>query len=90
MKNTIGSNVETMYSVIKDKVEASEFILKENSPILGTPLSQLKFKDNVLVAAILRDRKVIIPRGHDVIKPGDAVIVVSELMPLHDISDILK
>jgi len=90
MKNTIGSNVETMYSVIKDKVEASEFILKENSPILGTPLSQLKFKDNVLVAAILRDRKVIIPRGHDEFMAGDAVVIVSEIMALSDITDVLK
>ena len=90
MKNTIGSNVETLYSVIKDKVEAAEFIVKEKSPIVGIPLSELKFKDNVLVAAILRDRKVIIPRGHDVFMPGDAVVIVSEIMALHDITDVLK
>lgn len=90
MKNTIGSNVETLYSVIKDKVEAAEFIVKEKSPIVGIPLSELKFKKNVLVAAILRDRKVIIPRGHDVFMPGDAVVIVSEIMALHDITDVLK
>lgn len=90
MKNTIGSNVETLYSVIKDKVEAAEFIVKEKSPIVGIPLCELKFKNNVLVAAILRDRKVIIPRGHDVFMPGDAVVIVSEIMALHDITDVLK
>lgn len=90
MKNTIGSNVETLYIVIKDKVEASEFIVRENSPITGIPLEQLKFKDNVLVAAILRDRKVIIPHGGDVINPGDAVVIVSEIMALHDITDVLR
>ncbi|WP_432649411.1 Trk system potassium transporter TrkA [Huintestinicola sp.] len=90
MKNTIGSNVETLYSVIKDKVEAAEFIVRERSPIVGIPLSELKFKKNVLVAAILRDRKVIIPRGHDVFMPGDAVVIVSEIMALHDITDVLK
>lgn len=90
MKNTIGSNVETLYSVIKDKVEAAEFIVREQSPIVGIPLSELKFKDNVLVAAILRDRKVIIPRGHDVFMPGDAVVIVSQIMALHDITDMLK
>lgn len=90
MKNTIGSNVETLYSVIKDKVEAAEFIIKEQSPIVGIPLSELSFKKNVLVAAILRDRKVIIPRGHDEFMPGDAVVIVSEIMALHDITDVLK
>ena len=90
MKNTMGSNVETMYNVIKGKVEASEFIVKENSPITGVPLSQLKFKENVLVAAILRGKKVIIPRGYDVIMPGDAVVIVSGIMALNDICDVLR
>ncbi|MCM1579685.1 MAG: Trk system potassium transporter TrkA [Ruminococcus sp.] len=90
MKNTIGSNVETLYIVIKDKVEASEFIVRENCAVTGVPLGQLKFKKNVLVAAILRDKKVIIPHGGDVIQPGDAVVIVSEIMALHDITDVLR
>jgi trk system potassium uptake protein TrkA len=90
MKNTIGSNVETLYNVIPGKVEASEFIVKEGSPIVGKPLSQLEFKKNVLIAAILRDKRVIIPRGNDTIEPQDRVVIVSELMALHDISDVLK
>ncbi|MCM1524867.1 MAG: Trk system potassium transporter TrkA [Ruminococcus sp.] len=90
MKNTIGSNVETLYNIIKGKVEAAEFIVKENSPIAGVPLMELKFKKNVLIAAVLRERRVIIPRGNDIIQPGDAVVVVSDLMQLHDITDILK
>ena len=82
--------METLYNVIKGKVEASEFIVKENSPITDTPLCELKFKDNVLIAAILRGRTVIIPRGHDVIKTGDAVVIVSGVMALHDICDVLR
>lgn len=90
MKNTIGSNVETLYNIIKGKIEASEFIVKEQSPITGKPLSELAFKPNVLIASILRGKKVIIPRGSDQILPGDRVVIVSELMPLHDITDVLK
>lgn len=89
MKNSIGSNVETLYSIIKNKVEAAEFTVKENSPILGTPLMSLKFKSNVLVAAIIRDKNVIIPRGQDTIMPNDSVVIVSKTLGLHDISDIL-
>ena len=90
MKNTIGSNVETLYNVIKGKVEASEFIVKDGSPITEAPLCELKFKEHVLVAAILRKKKVIIPRGNDRIAVGDRVVIVSEAMALHDISDILR
>ncbi len=88
MKNTLGSNVETMYSVIKDKVEASEFIVGE-SAIVGVPLSNLKLKKEVLMAAILRGSEVILPRGQDTIEKGDAVIVVSKILGLHDISEVL-
>ena len=90
MKNTIGSNIETLYNVIKGKVEASEFIVRENSPVTAGPLMTLKFKENVLVAAILRGGKVIIPRGSDVISAGDRVVIVSGVMDLHDISDVLR
>lgn len=89
-QNTIGSNVETLYNIIRDEVEAAEFIIKAGSPIIGIPLSQLKFKPNVLIAAILRDNQVIIPRGYDVIQAGDAVVTVSKLLALHDITDVLK
>lgn len=90
MKNSVGSNVETLYNIIKGKVEASEFIVRENSRITSTPLCELKFKENVLIAAILRGKKVMIPRGHDVILPGDAVVIVSSEMALHDICDVLR
>ena len=82
--------METLYNIIKGKVEASEFVIKENSPISGIPLSELKFKDNILIAAILRERKVIIPRGHDVMQTGDSVVIISKHMALNDITDVLK
>ena len=88
--NALGSNVETLYSVIKGKVEAAEFIVKEDSPVTCKPLSELPIKKGVLVAAILREGKVIIPRGYDTIEAGDAVVIVSNIRALHDISDILK
>ena len=90
MQNSMGSNVETMYNIIQDKVEASEFIVKENSPVIGVPLSKLKFKPDVLVASITRDKQVIIPRGQDSIQTGDAVVIVSKHLGLHDISEVLR
>lgn len=88
--NTQGSNVETMYNIIQDEVEASEFIVKENSPIAGVPLKDLKFKENVLVASIFRDGAVMIPHGGDVIQAGDAVVIVAKQLGLQDVTDVLK
>lgn len=88
--NTRGSNMETLYNIIKGKVEAAEFRVGEGSPITGTPLAELKFKEGVLVAAILRGKEMIIPRGNVIIEPGDSVVVVSSQLGIVDISDVLK
>ncbi|MBQ8295916.1 MAG: Trk system potassium transporter TrkA [Clostridia bacterium] len=89
-RSSSGSNIETLYNIIPGKVEATEFIIKDNSPILNKPLSQLKFKENMLVASIYRDKKVIVPRGNDVIQTGDAVIIVSKKLGLRDVAEVLR
>ena len=89
-KHTNGNDIEAMYSLIEDKVEALEFIIKEKSEIVGTPISQLRFKPDVLVACITRGDKVIIPRGGDTIEAGDAVVIVTKMLGLHDIVDVLR
>ena len=89
MSNTIGSNVETLYSIIQNKVEAAEFIVREPSRLLNTPLMELKFKEEVLIASITRMGKAIIPRGQDTIQLGDSVVVVSKHLGFKDITDIL-
>lgn len=90
MKNSRGSNVETLYNIVSGKIEAAEFIVREESDLTGKTLAELEFKDNMLIAAILRHKKVIIPRGSDKIAVGDKVIIVSGAGALHDVTDILR
>ena len=94
LKNTQGSNVEQLHQVIKGKIEAAEFIIRDASPVTKTPLMDLKLKSGILVAAILRGKNVVIPRGSDTIEPGDTVVIVSDSVSnnsgLHDITDILR
>ena len=90
MKNSMGSSMETLYNIIQGKVEATEYTVKTGSPVTGTPLMKLNKKKDVLVAAIIRQDKVIIPRGSDVIRPGDRVVVVSRAKMMDDIADMLE
>jgi len=87
--NSRGSSMETLYS-INEEVEAAEFIIGKNSPIAGTPLSQLKFKQGVLVAAVLRARQVIIPDGSTVIEEGDSIVAVTKKIALTNARDLLR
>lgn len=89
-KNSIGSQIETMHFILDNKAEALEFRIKEGSPIAYTTIDTLHLKDNLLIACINRGGKIIIPRGKDVIMPGDTVIVVTLRSGFKDVSDILK
>lgn len=88
-KNSIGSNVKTLYRMYDDKVEALEFSITENSKITGIPLRQMKLKKGLLISAITRNDKLLIPDGQTEILPGDSMIVVTTHMGLQDAGDIL-
>lgn len=90
MANTMGSNVETMHRLAGDQVEALSFEVKENAPVLDCPLMDLNLKKGILVAAILREHKLIIPRGNDRMQVGDLVVIVTTFRGLQDLGDILK
>ncbi|MCI9198566.1 MAG: Trk system potassium transporter TrkA [Lachnospiraceae bacterium] len=88
-QNSIGSNVETLYKLVNDNVEALEFHIHKDSKVTNTSLQDLKIRKDVLVACISRNDKVIIPGGQDRILPGDSVIVVTTCSGLTDVEDIL-
>ena len=67
MQNSVGSNIETLYHIFDNRAEALEFKVEKDSPVIGKPIMELKLKDNLLLACLNRNGKVIIPRGQDVI-----------------------
>ena len=89
-KNSQGSaNVETLYQLVDDKVEALEFIIKSETRYTGIPFKDLAIKSNNLIACIARKRQIIIPGGDDCIEVGDSVIVITMEKHIEDIEDIL-
>ena len=60
------------------KVRMFEAKLKENSPYANIPLKDLKIPNDILVAMLFRKHKMIIPRGNDVLLPGDNVYFVGK------------
>lgn len=90
MQNSIGSNIETLYQLIEDKVEALEFRVQEKSALVGIPLKELQLKENLLIACINRRGVIITPGGQDTIEMGDTVVVVTTNQGFHDLKDILK
>lgn len=90
LENSIGSNVETLYSIMDGRAEALEFNVHEESRLLNIPLKMLNIKPNILIAGIIRGGKNIIPGGDDVILPHDKVIVIAGEHRLNVLYDIIK
>lgn len=90
MANAAGSNIESLYHIVGNKVEAIEFRISEKIPgLVGIPLKELELKNNMLICAIIRKRDAIVPGGNDRIELGDSVVVVSKEHRFSDITDIL-
>ncbi len=89
LKNAMGNPVETLYRIIDDKAEAIEFIARQSTLFLNIPLKDLKLKEGILVAAIVRKNDIIIPHGKDMIKLGDSVILIVKEKHFSDFNDII-
>lgn len=89
-KDSMNSNIETLYHMFDSRAEAIEFLIDKESNITNVSLMNLKLKDNLLIAIINRNGRIIIPNGNDFIQKGDTVVVVTTHTGLNDIQDILK
>lgn len=98
MDNDKGNSVEHLYKLLGGALEAVEFTataatrfldipLKELNPHSKTPMS---LREGVLIAAIAREGKPMVPDGNTIIQAGDRVIVASTSKGLKDLNDILQ
>ena len=89
-KDSMDSNIETLYHLFDHRAEAIEFRIDEKSEVTDISLADLPLKKNLLISFINRDGNIIIPSGNDCIKVGDTVMVVTTHTGFHDIRDILR
>lgn len=92
IQNSYSKNkVESLRRIVDNRIEALEFIVRENEPFIGVPLKDLSIKDDILVAAIVRKGRAIIPNGYDSIKKGDSVVVIThEMATIEELKDIMR
>jgi len=90
LANSEGSAVESLYRLLDGTVEALEFTATASSRgLLGVPLKDLHLNKGVLLAAVSRSGKTVIPGGMTTIEEGDSVVVVTRTTGLKDLQDIL-
>lgn len=90
IKNATGNKVEALYRIIDGKAEILEFIVKEPLDFLNKKLIELKIKQDLLIAAIVRQNEVIIPHGKDFIRQWDRVILITKKENIVDLGQIVR
>ena len=90
LENSEGSTVETLYKIMNGEGEALEFTVLSDFQYADVPLKEIKFREDTLLAGIVRGGNAIIPGGDEVIKVGDKVIVVASGEKVYDLADIIE
>ena len=90
MDNSVGSSMETLYRLADGKAEALEFIVGQDAKCTGIPLKTMKLKENVLLSALVRGSKTLIPDGESILEPGDHAVVVSKAGMLKQLDDMIE
>ncbi|MGE0583902.1 MAG: Trk system potassium transporter TrkA [Flavobacteriaceae bacterium] len=67
--------IRGVHSIQNGAAEIIEAEALETSPLVGKPLRELDIFEGLRIGAILRDKKLIIPRGSTVIEPRDRIVI---------------
>ena len=81
--------VVRMYRLVGGKAEALEFIAEGNMPFMYVPLKELNIDKDCLIAVIVRENKVLVPFGNDMIENGDSVIIISKRLGISSLDEVI-
>lgn len=87
-ENAKGSKVLTLYKLAGGRIEALEFSVAGEGDYIGRKLKDLSLRENVLIGAIVKGNKLIIPNGDSTLETGDRVMVVAENSHFDDLSQL--
>ena len=83
-------SIENIYRICNDKAEAVEFVVGNDTKNINIKFKNVEFNQDILVATIVRNNKIIIPTGDDYLKANDRVIIITKNMKLLSIDDIFS
>ena len=83
-------NVAQVQSFAGGKVQLFELKVEENFPFLNQKLKTITFKYPILVAAIYRNDKIIIPNGEEKILPGDNLHILIKKDYFSELNEIFN
>ena len=90
LQNSEKSSCEAVYKFDDDVFEMLEFNIKEDFKGVNKKIRDLNVRENVLIVAILRDKKIIYPSGNEEIKLHDTIIIIDGTTEVLEINDMVE
>lgn len=79
-----------LYKIARDQAEALVFDVGNSEDFVGKAVKELRFRENTLIACVIRDREIIIPNGLTVFCENDAIVIVTTKENLTELKDVLR
>ena len=83
-------NVVSLTLLGKGSLEVMEVNLTPAARICNKPLRNLNFPKGIVIGSVIRDDKVLIPRGDTVLVPGDRIVIFAMPAVAPQLEDYIK
>ncbi len=74
---TVFDEITHLFPADEGRLHVSEVVLDEKAPAVGKSLMELDLPKDSLVAAIIRQGQVVVPRGEDRLQAADRLILIA-------------
>ena len=84
------SAIKQLLNINEGEATISEVLLPSNYKLDGKTLSEIKLPVDAIVISIIRENKVLIPRGNTELRSNDKILILSDNHALQTIKSVLK
>jgi trk system potassium uptake protein len=90
LKHVHKGTIENAYTISNGEYEVIEAEIIETSELINKELKNSNFPDEIRIGAVLRDKKVIIPRSNFIFKKDDRVVFLAKKDSISFVENIFR
>ncbi len=81
--------ITNLMAIAQGKLNVTEVVLNDNAPVTGKSLEELKLPEGFLLAIIVRNDEILVPRGSTVLQGQDRLLLIGQADNFGEVLGIL-
>ena len=90
LKHIHKGTIETAYTIMDGEYEVIEAEIIETSELINKELKNSNLPEELRIGAVLREKKVIIPRSNSIFEKDDLVVLLAKREKLNEVESIFR